>query len=227
MKIDVYSDIACPWCYVGTRRLHRALQTWGHQAEVTYRPFQLDPTAPLRPRPLSDYLRERFGEAATQMNERLTSLGAAEGIDFRMERAQAVNTLTAHRLLHHALTDYGRPTQARLKEALLRAYFTDGVNVADHAALAALAGEAGMDRERAEAYLAGGAGLAEVTEDIDQARRIGVRAVPTFVFASTHALQGAQPVETFLQALEQIGGEHGHTPEAGCADGTCAVPSGG
>ncbi|MDA8371588.1 MAG: DsbA family oxidoreductase [Nocardiopsaceae bacterium] len=230
MKVEIYSDVACPWCYVGKRRFERALTAFGREADVVYRPFQLDPAAPLTPRPLSEYLQGKFGGQVDQIHARLKEVGREEGIDFRLEQAQAVNTLAAHRLLHLARTEHGAEVQARLKAALLDAYFTGGADVGATETLAGIAEQVGISRERAVAYLVGGEGTAEVRAEIDQARGIGVQAVPTFVFNGRYAVQGAQPVSTFLQVLEQAAAAEepaAAEEDPSCADGACAIPEHG
>ncbi|GCD97471.1 DsbA family oxidoreductase [Embleya hyalina] len=237
MKVEIYSDIACPWCYVGKRRFERALAVFpgGEDVEVTYRPYELDPTTPAEPAPLRERLAEKFGAGNLDaMNARLAEVGADAGIAFDFANALAVNTLTAHRVLRLALTEYGPTAQAALKDRLLAAYFTEGENVADHARLTEFAVEAGLDRDRVVAYLASDEGVAEVRREIDEAREMGVTAVPTFVFEGTWAVQGAEESTTFLRVLKQVRAEmrerdvsSSAAPEpAGgdaCADGSCAV----
>ncbi|MYW02571.1 DsbA family oxidoreductase [Streptomyces sp. SID3343] len=236
MKVDIYSDIACPWCYVGKRRFERALAAFpgGTDVEVTYRPYQLDPTTPDEPSPLRERLAEKFGAANLDgMNARLAEVGSGEGITFDFARAQSVNTLTAHRVLWLALAEYGADVQAVLKDRLLRAYFAEGADVADHAGLTELAVEAGLDRDRVVAFLASDEGVAEVRREIAEAREIGVTAVPTFVFEGKWAVQGAQEASTFLKVMEQVRGQltelAGESPAGAatdgdaCADGTCSV----
>lgn len=236
MKVEIYSDIACPWCYVGKRRFERALAVFpgGEDVEVTYRPYELDPSTPTEPAPLRERLAKKFGaDNLDTMNARLAEIGAGEGITFDFANALAVNTLTAHRVLRLALTEYGPGAQAALKDRLLAAYFTEGENVADHARLAEFAVEAGLDRDRVLAYLASDEGVAEVRREIDQAREMGVTAVPTFVFEGTWAVQGAEESATFLRVLKQVregmrerdGSSSAPEPAAGdaCADGSCAV----
>ncbi|MCF2526163.1 DsbA family oxidoreductase [Yinghuangia soli] len=231
LQVEVYSDIACPWCYVGKRRFEKALAQFpgGDRVEVVYRPYQLDPTTPEKAGPLSDRLAAKFGrEQLPVMHARLNEVGAGEGISFDFDNALAANTLTGHRLLWHALDAYGRDTQAALKDRLLKAYFSEGADIGDRELLTTLAAEAGLDRDRTAEFLASGAGLAEVQQEIDEAREIGVTAVPTFVFQGKWAVQGAQETETFLQVLQQVAGELGIEDKSvaaddSCADGACAV----
>ncbi|WP_033219321.1 DsbA family oxidoreductase [Kitasatospora phosalacinea] len=231
MKVEIYSDIACPWCYVGKRRFEQALGQFEGKdgVEVVYRPYQLVPDAPEQARPHREWLAERYGPQSLAMDARITEVGRSVGIDYDFEAALEVNTLRAHRLLHLAETEYGAAVQAALKERLLRAHFSEGVDVGDTEALVGLAAETGIDRERAAAYLAGNEGEAETLAALAEARAIGVTAVPTFVFEGKWAVQGGQEAETFLQVLRQVEAETAGRitpvapPAATCEDGTCAV----
>ena len=230
MKVEIYSDIACPWCYIGERRFEAALAGFRHadQVEVVFRPYQLNPDASRTPAPLVEELRAKFGPQSEAMLRHVGTAARGEGIAMNWEKAVAINTHTAHRLLRLAEKEYGAEAQRRLMEKLFEAYFTNGGNVADHALLADLAVAAGLDRERVESYLATEEGLAELEAELEHARRIGVRAVPTFVFEGEQAVEGAQPASTFLQVLEQIHGElapsnTGSDAADACADGACAV----
>lgn len=206
MKVEIYSDIACPWCYVGERRFARALAAFpqANHVEVVFRPYQLDPTLPDDPVPLGQRLLEKFGAQVDAVTQQAESAAAGEGIDLRFDRAQAVNTLTAHRLLRLAEREYGPEIQQKLAEKLFEAHFTNGSNVADPELLTELAVAAGLERERVVAYLASDDGLTEVRNEIVRAQRLGIRAVPTFVVDGKYAIQGAQPISTFLQLLEEI-----------------------
>lgn len=211
MKVEIYSDIACPWCYIGKRRFERALATYAGAGEmdVAFRPYQLDPSAPEAPTPVRTYLERRFGHAPDAMIERVTENARDEGIEMDWDRAIAVNTITAHRLLRLAEHEYGAAVQRGLVERLFDAHFSRGGNVADHELLTDLAVAAGMSADRTRSYLDSGEGLAETHADLDQARRIGVQAVPTFVIDGKYAVQGAQPPSAFLQAFEQIAAQVG------------------
>lgn len=233
MQVEVYSDIACPWCYVGKRRFEEALGAFPGAAdvEVVYRPYQLDPSTPEKAGPLAERLAQKFGaDALPGMHARLNEVGQGVGIAFDFDKALAANTLTGHRLLWHALDAYGRDVQATLKDRLLNAYFSEGADVGDHAQLVEVAVAAGLDRERTAAFLASDEGVAETRQEIETAREIGVTAVPTFVFEGKWAVQGAQEAETFLRVLEQVRdqvaaeqGPAGDAADDGCADGACAV----
>ena len=207
MKVEIYFDVVCPWCYIGERRFARALETLGASAgdvEVEFRPFQLDPGAPERAIPIGEYLERRYGALANSMQERVGKVAAGEGVTIDWSRAQMANTLKAHRLLRLAQLEYDADVQHALVEALFRAHFTDGVDVGDVAQLAAIAGAVGMDATRAAAWLSSDEGERETREAIRDAQAIGVQSVPTFVFDGRYAVEGAQPVETFVEVMTEV-----------------------
>ena len=203
VKIEVYSDVACPWCYLGERRLARALKKFPGRddVDVVFRPFQLDPTTPERAAPLLDDLERKFGAHAREMTAQITETGSKEGIDFDFDHALAVNTFTAHRLLRLAEREYGADVQRDLACKLFEAHFEEGADVGDPGELTALAVEVGLDARRVAAYLASDEGVAETRAEIAAARELGITAVPTFVIDGQYAVQGAQPPEIFLQVL--------------------------
>ena len=209
MKVEIYSDIACPWCYIGERRFFRALQEFeGRGAvEVVFRPFQLDPALSATSRPLVDTLQAKFGSNLEPTLRHTAATARNEGLTFDFHRARAVNTLRAHRLLWHVLRTAGPDAQHRMADRLFRAYFSEGKDVGDIETLVALASESGLVDEPIRAFLQSDDGTADVREEIDHAQRIGVRAVPTFVFDGESAVQGAQPAEVFLQVLEEVADE--------------------
>lgn len=241
MKVEIYSDIACPWCYVGKSRFERALAAFpqGNTVEVVYRPFQLDPDALHEPRPHREVLAAKYGPQAVAMDDRLTQLGAAEGLTFDFDSVLENNSLLAHRLLRFALDEYGAPAQNRLKGNLMAGHFAEGLDIGDPDRLADAAVAAGLDRAAVTAFLASDALTDEVVADIAQARAVGITAVPTFVFEGQWAVQGGQETSTFLRALEQVAqetaadqpaaeGSHGTDSSDGsdgdgCVDGVCAV----
>ncbi|SEG94589.1 Predicted dithiol-disulfide isomerase, DsbA family [Actinacidiphila yanglinensis] len=238
MKVEIYSDIACPWCYVGKSRFERALAAFpqGGAVEVVYRPFQLDPEAPSEPRPHREVLAAKYGPQAVAMDDRLARLGAAEGLAFDFDSVLENNSLLAHRVLRFALDQYGPAVQSRLKGRLMTGHFAEGLDIGDPAQLTEAAVAAGLDRAEVTAFLDGDALLDEVTADIEQARDLGITAVPTFVFEGKWAVQGGQETSTFLQVLEQVARETageeqpgavsagGDTDAGGaCADGVCEV----
>jgi len=209
VQVEIWSDVVCPWCYIGKRRFETALANVSTRrdtssVEVVYRPFQLDPTAaPGRSQPVVEAYAKKFGgpERAQQIIDHVTTLAAADGIEFRMDRALRANTLLAHRLLAHA-EDQGR--QVELKERLLRAYFTDGEDVGDPEVLARCAGDVGLDAAEALAYLESDAGHAEVMEQLALAHSQGITAVPTYVINAQWAVPGAQDVALFERVIERM-----------------------
>lgn len=227
LKVEIYSDIACPWCYVGKKRFDRALTAFPGDVEVVYRPYQLDPSAPEEPLPHREVLLAKYGPQSVAMDAKITELGAREGAVFDFDRVLENNSLLAHRLLWLAEQEYGAEVQRALKERLLTAHFSEGMDVGDRDQLADAAAAVGIDRDRAAALLTGDEGLAEVHDQIDEARALGVSAVPTFVFQGRYAVQGAQETSTFLQVLEQVSAEVSatHAPASGasCADDSCAI----
>jgi predicted DsbA family dithiol-disulfide isomerase len=215
MRVEIYSDIICPWCYIGKRRFERALEAFpgARDVEVVYRPYQLDPNEPETPRPLMDRLGRKFGAAAESMVQRVTQAGLTEGVEMNFDRALATNTLTAHRLLWLAEREYGAETQLALAEKLFEAHFTNGGDIGNHDALTAMAVAAGLDRGRVTRFLSSTEGVAEVKAEIDAARAMGITAVPTFIFDGRYAVQGGQPAPIFLQALETAARDHAATPK--------------
>lgn len=207
MKVEIWSDVVCPWCYIGKRRFETAKAEYeaktGDEIEVVFMPFMLDPTAPEDALPVSRVYEKKFGgpEAAKEILDRVTSEAAGEGLEFRMDVALRANTLDAHRLL--VLAEQ-HDCQVELKERLMQAYFTEGINVGDREALVGFASEVGLDAAVATAWLQGDGGRAEVAESLEFAASNGLTGVPTYVFDRRVALPGAQPPETFARVLERI-----------------------
>mgnify|MGYP001946585876 CR=1 FL=1 len=206
VKVEIWSDVVCPWCYIGKRRFEKALESFPHrdEVEVVYRSFQLDPGAQqVYPGSNDELLAEKFGgdlERAKAMNAQVSEMAAQEGLDYRLDEARPGNTLDAHRLLHFAAAK-GRGNEA--KERLLRAYFTDGKSIGDQAELAGIFTEMGFDRDEVERVLAGDDYRQEVDADFELGRSIGVQGVPFFVFGRRYAVSGAQPTELFGEVLEK------------------------
>ncbi|WP_018348982.1 DsbA family oxidoreductase [Longispora albida] len=202
MKIEMYSDVASPFCYLAHRRLGQALAILGDPAdiEIVHRPYQLEPNQPDGPVPLRESMAVRYGcDQYEELTFSLLSVGRDDGIDFRLDRAQAVNTLQAHRLLAFTGDKYGHQTQVELKTHLFAAYFTDGADLSDHGQLAELAGRAGVDPADASHYLTSDHGVEQIRGEIVLARTM-VSAVPTVV-AGPVRLSGAQPVSCYLDLL--------------------------
>ena len=207
MIIEVWSDVVCPWCYIGKRRLESALADFPHEVEVVWRSFQLDPGAPVVPtETVAESLGRKYGggpEGGARMIDNVEAVAAEEGLIYRLHQAQRANTVDAHRLLHLALEQGGSVLQGALKEALLAAYFTEARNVADHAELRAVAVGAGVDPARVDAVLASEEYREEVYADIEQAQAYGATGVPFFVVDKAYGVSGAQPADTFRQVLDR------------------------
>lgn len=227
MKIEIYSDIVCPWCYIGERRLERALAALpaGEPIDIVFRPYQLDPTASETAVPLTQYLERRFGARKDGMLDGVTRAAEGEGITIAWDRALSANTRTAHRLLQWALRERGSEVQRRLASELFALHFTRGGNIADVEQLAAAAASAGLDADQARAYLASADGVPELELEFDRARDLGITSVPTFVIDERYAIQGAQPVSAFVRILEQVLSTPSPEGTGGgvCADGVCAT----
>lgn len=207
LSIDIWSDVMCPWCYLGDTMLDQALQEFEHgdQVDVKYHSYQLMPElAPETDMNLNEMLVTERGyprEQAEAMNAEIAKRGDAIGLEFRFDRAVAANTRAAHRLLHFA-DEHGR--QHELVIRLFKAFFTDGLRVGNHEVLADLAAEVGLDRDAALAALNSEQYEDAVTADIDLARQYGINGVPFFVIDGKYAISGAQPTETFRQALDTV-----------------------
>ena len=210
MRIEIWSDVVCPWCYVGKRRLEAALAGFAHadEVEVVYRSFELDPSAPQHgTEPSVVSLSRKMGRPEEQVREMVGGLmetAAADGLELRLLDTVHTNTVDAHRLLHLALETGGPALQGALKEELLAAYFTRAEDIGDHAVLRTAALAAGLDAERVDAVLAGQEYADAVAADIAQARAYGATGVPFFVVEGTYGISGAQPTEVFSQVLEQV-----------------------
>ena len=207
MRIEVWSDVVCPWCYIGKRRLETALAEFPHDVEVVWRSFQLDPGAPAVPtETVAESLGRKYGggpEAGARMIDNVEAVAAEEGLVYRLHQAQRANTVDAHRLLHLALENGGPALQGVLKEGLLAAYFTDARNVADHDVLREVAVGAGLDASRVSSVLAGDDYREAVYTDIAQAQAYGAGGVPFFVIEQKYGVSGAQPAETLRQVLDR------------------------
>ncbi|MGN6780446.1 MAG: DsbA family oxidoreductase [Marmoricola sp.] len=237
MRIEIWSDVVCPWCYIGKRRLEKALAAFPHrdEVEVVWRSFELDPGAPAVPaETVAESLGRKYGggaEAGRQMIDRVEAVAAEEGLRFRHHQALRVNTTDAHRLLHLALETGGREAQGRLKEALLSAYFVETENVADHDTLLRIAVENGLDPARVAEVLSGAEYADGVQADIAEAAALGATGVPFFVIDRRFGVAGAQPVEVFAQVLERAWDEThpkidvvGGSSESGvCGPDGCAL----
>ncbi len=209
LTIEIWSDIACPFCYMGDALLQQALATTPHEGEVEarYRSFQLMPELPpdtdMNATELLVRAKGMSRAQAAALNAQITERARALGLEYHLDEVRAVNTRAAHRLSHFALEE-GK--QHALMQRLFRAYFTEGANVAEPEALASFAAEVGLDRDRALEVVREGAYEREVVEDMALARELGIRGVPFFLFNRKYAVSGAQPLEVFLKALDAAWG---------------------
>lgn len=208
VKVEVWSDVVCPWCYIGKRRFENALSGYEHgsKVEVIWRSFELDPAAPHRQGESSvEHLSRKYGmtiEEARAAQDRVSAIAAQEGIDYRLADTKRDNSFDAHRLLHLARE---RGVQEELNERLFRGYFTEGGSIGDTATLERLAVDAGLEREEVAAVLAGDRFADDVREDERRAQLLGIRAVPFFVIDERIGVEGAQSAEVILQALHHAG----------------------
>lgn len=214
MRIEVWSDVVCPFCYVGKRELASALSEFEHadQVEVIWKSFELDRTAPAEGEELTEHLSAKYGMTAEQVaaqNDQLAARAAEVGLQFNWRDAKSTNTLDAHRLIKLAATQ-GLADEAT--ERLMKAYFTDGELVSDHETLVRLGTEIGLDADRVREMLAGIEFTEEVHTDEQEAAGYGISGVPFFLFEGQWAVNGAQPAELFSQALSQVWDET-HKPQ--------------
>ncbi|NYG58232.1 putative DsbA family dithiol-disulfide isomerase [Nocardioides daedukensis] len=232
MRIDVWSDVVCPWCYIGKRRLETALEGFEHsdEVEVVWHSYELDPSAPSVPsETMAEVLAKKYGggvEGAKQMMNQVETVAAEEGLRYRLSENLRVNTVDAHRVLHLALHDGGIALQSALKEALLREHFEELRNVADHDTLVEIAVAVGLDAARVREVLDGKEFLDEVHADVAQARAYGATGVPFFVIDEKYGISGAQPAQVFSQAIEQAWNESRPTLKMVDADGEACGPDG-
>jgi predicted DsbA family dithiol-disulfide isomerase len=207
MRIDVWSDVVCPWCYLGKRRLEVALEglDFADEVEVRWRAFQLDPTATDEPKDLATAIDRKYGPGAFQgMTGRLVPLGQEVGIDYRFDLAQRVTSLPALSLVAWVESEHGPDMAAQLHDRLFRAYFTEGANIADAANLVTWAVEVGADRELAGEAVATGTGRDEVAADLEGAVDRQITGVPAFVIEDAFMIPGAQDVDTIRSLLTRM-----------------------
>lgn len=211
MRVEIYSDVVCPWCAIGKAKFEIAVAEYiaegGCPVEVVWRPFQLDPTAPSTGSPVLEVYAKKFGgmETAERITLHMTAVAATVGWDFNFAIAKRANTFDAHRLLAYALEVGGSAVQGQVKNALLLAYFTEGRNVGDVHELIAIATSCGLDGVAVAAMLASGALVHQTREEMDRAVELGISAVPSFVFNGVGVLPGAQEPEQFLRILRRLG----------------------
>ena len=206
LRVDVFSDVVCPWCFVGKRRLERAIELLGDEVmvDVTWRPFQLNPTMPREGIDRREYRAKKFGSLARSeaLDAQLAAVGREVGLDFRVDRiARTPNTFDAHRLLRLA---HERGVQDAVAETLFRAYFVEGRDVGEHAVLVDVAADSGLDRDDVTRFLAGTEGAAQVADEEAEGRDLGIDGVPFFVVQDTYAISGAQSPDYLAAAFREI-----------------------
>jgi predicted DsbA family dithiol-disulfide isomerase len=210
MKVEIWSDVVCPWCYIGKRRFEAALARFEHrdQIAVTWRSYQLDPGTSRTPgKAINEILAQKYGVAlsqATAMNDRVSAIAAQEGLEYHLEKAQYSNTFDAHRLIHLAATYH---LQHEVKERLFKAYFTEGAMLGDTETLVKLVAEVGIDVDEARAVLSDDTYADEVRADREQARALGIEGVPFFAIDHKYGVSGAQSSKVLGEMLEQAWAE--------------------
>jgi predicted DsbA family dithiol-disulfide isomerase len=205
MQIDIISDVVCPWCFIGKRRLEKALAMRPEiETEITWRPFQLNPDMPAEGMARADYIATKFGDSghSRRIHQTIAEAGATVGIDFAFDKIKrSPNTRNAHRLIRYATRQgAGNDVVTRLFEG----YFLQGRDVGDIATLAKIAAEAGLDEREARAFLSGDSERDEIVAEDRNARRLGVNAVPCYIFAGQYAISGAQEPEFFLPVFDLV-----------------------
>ena len=206
ITVDVVSDVVCPWCFIGQKRLDKAIAASGIDVRVHWRPFQLDPTIPAEGKDRRAYMLEKFGseDRIREIHARIEPLGAAEGISFAFDAIKiAPNTLDAHRVIRWAGAA-GEDVQNRLVRRLFQLNFEEGKNLGDPSVLSEAAGEAGMDATVVETLLPTDADVEAVRSEIATASRMGVTGVPCFLLEGKYAVMGAQDAGTLADAIRQV-----------------------
>jgi len=216
IKIDVVSDVVCPWCYIGKRRLEKAIAQVADQVEVEleYHPFELNPDMPIEGRNQKEYLIKKFGSEVKyqQIVEHVTDVAAQEGLKFDFEKQFiSPNTRNAHRLIWFA-KKHGK--QIEMKEALMKAYFEQGIDLTKMENLISIATQAGIDPEKIKSFLSSTEGMVEVTTSEMQNAQRGISGVPFYIINNQYGVSGAQPSEVFARALLEISAENTTAGEA-------------
>jgi predicted DsbA family dithiol-disulfide isomerase len=222
ITIDIVSDVVCPWCYIGKRRLERAIHdlSSSYDFKITYHPFELNPTIPLQGINQKEYLTKKFGgaERYDQITTHVAEVAAAEGLSFNFDKQKvSPNTRNLHRVLELA-RQHGK--QAEMKEAFLKAYFTDGIDLSSIENIVNVATKAGLDTDTTTALLSGTDGLAEIELAEEQMQRNGVTGVPFFIINNKYGVSGAQSSETFIKVFTEIGSSVAVNGEACAVDGS-------
>lgn len=232
MKVEIWSDVMCPFCYIGKRKFEAALDKFPQKdrIEIEWKSFQLNPDMKTEPgKSINDYLAEVKGwepAYAEEMNNHVTKIASEVGLEYHMDKAVVANSFDAHRFVQYAKTQ-GKGDAA--EEQLFKAYFTDGKNTADHATLLDLGASIGLDTEALKAVLESNQFADYVRKDVYEAQQVGARGVPFFVLDRKYAVSGAQQPETFLGALEKSFGEWekaNPTPLITYAEGANCTPDG-
>ncbi len=231
MKVEIWSDIACPFCYIGKRKFEQALEQFADRDEVdvTFKSFQLDPTAPIHSeQTMNEMLVEKKGmslKQVEQMQSHVTMQAKEVGLDYHLDKAQMTNTMNAHRLIHFA-KEHGKMIE--MKEKLLQSYFIDGEHVGEIESLANIAEQIGLDKEAVNQMLTSNRYEAEVQHDMQEGVQIGVQGVPFFVINRKYAVSGAQPSNVFLEVLNKVNEEEKQQEKLNiikqgdaCTDGSC------
>ncbi len=228
MKVEIWSDVVCPFCYIGKRKFENALKDFDHKenVEIQWKSFQLDPEAmPVAGQSLHQYLAKRKGvspEKGKEMNDYMSGVAKEAGLQYNMDSAIVSNTLDAHRLLHLA-QKHG--LQNETKEALFKAYYTDSKNIGDTETLAAIGESVGLDANEIRTMLQGDEYTKDVQQDQYKAQQLGIQGVPFFVFNNKYAVSGAQPTEVFADVLEKVWNEEKPALEM-VAEGASCTPDG-
>ena len=205
IQIDIVSDVACPWCYIGKKHLEKALESIDNQAfEITWHPYQLDPTIPKEGMNREEYFVNKFGsiDRIEQMFQRVEGVGTKAGIQFAFEKMpKAINTIPLHQLLHVAREE---GTQNDLEEGLFKAYFTNGVDFSDHEQIVSFMEGFGWSREKTENVLADEQIAYWVAQEIKHFQGMGISGVPFFILNNKYGFSGAQPTDVFVEALQKV-----------------------
>lgn len=235
MKVEIWSDVVCPWCAIGRARFAEALRGYSHRDEVdvTWRSFELDPNAPAEGKPdMISHIMGKYGlpaDRAEQMLAQVVAAGAEAGIDIRFDRARPSNSFLAHQLLHLAREAGGHGLEDRVTGRLFAAYLTEGEVIGDLDTLLRIAAEAGLDPVETRGVLERGRFAAAVRSEQATAERFGIGSVPSYVIDRTYLVPGAQPVDTMRRVLDEVRATAGAPQQVdggegdSCAEGGCAV----
>ena len=228
MKVEIWSDIVCPFCYIGKRKFENALKEFEHkeQVEVEWKSFQLDPDVmPVAGQSLHQYLADRKGvslERGKEMNDYMSGVAKEVGLEYNFDTAIVNNTMNAHRLLHLALK---HGVQNETKEALFKAYYTHSKDIGDTETLVAIGDSTGLDADEIRTMLVGRQYIQEVQMEQQRAQELGIQGVPFFVFNNKYGVSGAQPTEVFAEVLEKVWEEEKPVLEM-VSEGSFCTPDG-